>query len=146
MSSLIKQVSMETELSHQFFFGSREHVMRVAVKIIIESLSSLLIYYSGASDNGHSEEWTTSLQWTHCSHPLPIIVHTFLPPKKGQQQLAKCLSPMCPLFRGSTVYTFQQELRVESTVADWLLGLVWTKPRFGHHVGLSLGLRQEIHK
>ena len=27
--------------------------------------------YSGTSGNGHSEEWTTSLQWTNCS-PLPI--------------------------------------------------------------------------
>ena len=41
--------------------------------------------YSGTSDNGHYEEWTTSLQWTNCSPPTYIIiVHTFLPQKKGQ--------------------------------------------------------------
>ena len=27
---------------------------------------------SGPSDNGQSEEWTTSLQWTHCSPPAYI--------------------------------------------------------------------------
>ena len=40
---------------------------------------------SGTSDNGHSEEWTTSLEWTHSSSHayVYIIVHIFLPPKKG---------------------------------------------------------------
>ena len=37
--------------------------------------------YSGTSDNGHSEEWTTSLQWTHCSPPAYILS---IPQKKGQ--------------------------------------------------------------
>ena len=37
--------------------------------------------YSGTSDNGHSEEWTTSLQWIHCSPPAYILS---IPPKKGQ--------------------------------------------------------------
>ena len=26
--------------------------------------------YSGTSDDGHSEEWTTSQKWTHCSLPI----------------------------------------------------------------------------
>ena len=40
--------------------------------------------YSGTSNNGRSKEWTTSLQWTHSSPPTYIIiVHIFLPPKKG---------------------------------------------------------------
>ena len=35
--------------------------------------------YSGASDNGHSEEWTTSLQWTNCSPPAYILsIHFYL--------------------------------------------------------------------
>ena len=41
--------------------------------------------YSGTSDNIHSEEWTTSLQWTHCSPPAYILsIHLYIPPKKGQ--------------------------------------------------------------
>ena len=41
--------------------------------------------YSGTSDNGHSEEWTTFLQWTHCVPPTYVyIANTFLPPKSGQ--------------------------------------------------------------
>ena len=47
---------------------------------------TVFFFYCGTSDNGHSEEWTTSLQWTSCSPPAFIIVHTFLPPKKGQPQ------------------------------------------------------------
>ena len=40
------------------------------------------VIYSKTSDNGHSDKRTTSLQWqTAC--PLPLTVHTFLPPTKG---------------------------------------------------------------
>ena len=39
--------------------------------------------YSGTSDNGHSEEWTTSLQWTTCS-PLRVYCSYYIPLKKGQ--------------------------------------------------------------
>ena len=28
---------------------------------------------SGTSDNGHSEQWTTSLQWTNCPPPAYIL-------------------------------------------------------------------------
>ena len=48
--------------------------------------------YSGTSDNGHSEEWTTSLQWTNCPPPTYIIAHRFLPLKKGEP-LNNALSP-----------------------------------------------------
>ena len=40
---------------------------------------------SGTSDNGHSEEWTTSLQWTNCSLPAYILpIYFYIPLKKGQ--------------------------------------------------------------
>ena len=42
---------------------------------------SLLLTLCGTSDNGHSEEWTTSLQWTHFSPPTCILS---IPPKKAQ--------------------------------------------------------------
>ena len=43
------------------------------------------IKYSETFDNGHSEEWTTSLQWTRCLPTAYVyIVHTFPPPKKGK--------------------------------------------------------------
>ena len=42
----------------------------------------LVTYYticSGTSDNGHSEERTTSLQWAHCSPPTYIFsIHFYL--------------------------------------------------------------------
>ena len=31
--------------------------------------------YSGTSDSGHSEEWTTSLQWTNCVPPANNCMH-----------------------------------------------------------------------
>ena len=57
--------------------------------------------YSGTSDNGHFEEWTTSLQWTNC-FPSAYYIST---PKEGttSEQWTKCSSPMHPLFGGSTV-------------------------------------------
>ena len=39
---------------------------------------------SGTSDNGHSEEWTTSLQWTHCSPTAYILSIHFYLRGKGQ--------------------------------------------------------------
>ena len=39
-----------------------------------EEVSSLW-YYSGTSDGGHSEVWTSSLQWTNC---LPLCLYTVL--------------------------------------------------------------------
>ena len=44
---------------------------------------------------------TMDIQFAPCLY----IVHTFLPPNKGQP-LNNGLSPMCPLFGGSTVYEF----------------------------------------
>ena len=42
--------------------------------------------YSGTSDNGHSEEWTTSLQWTNCSPPAYNIlsIHFYLRRKDNE--------------------------------------------------------------
>ena len=54
--------------------------------------------HSGTSDNGHSEEWTTSLPWENCSAPAYI----FSTSEEGTTS-EQCSSPMCPLFRGSTV-------------------------------------------
>ena len=42
------------------------------------------IIYSETSDNGHSEEWTNSLQWTNCSSPALLPIHFYVAPKKGQ--------------------------------------------------------------
>ena len=47
------------------------------------------MYYSGTSDNGQSEEWTTSLQWTNCS-PLLQYISTS---KEGTTS-EQCSSPM----------------------------------------------------
>ena len=64
-------------------------------------------YYSGTSDNGHSEEWTTSLQWTNCSPPAYILsIHFYLRRRTTSEQWTKCSSPKCPLFGGSTVEPF----------------------------------------
>ena len=67
---------------------------------------SCLLYietYSGNSDNGLSEEPTTDKLFTPsrtiCRYLY--IVHTFLPPKKGQP-LTKCSSLTCQLLGGST--------------------------------------------
>ena len=46
-------------------------------------IPSGITLYSKTSDNGHSDKRTTSLQWTNCL-PLPLTVHTFLSPTKGQ--------------------------------------------------------------
>ena len=40
-----------------------------------DNVSSL---YNGTSNNGHSEEWTTSL------HSYILSIHFYIPPKKGQ--------------------------------------------------------------
>ena len=51
------------------------------------------------SNNGHSEEWTVSLQWTHCSPPA--YIHYYL---QGRDNLRTMDKTLCPqLFRGSTV-------------------------------------------
>ena len=59
------------------------------------------IVYSGTSDNGHSKEWTTSLQWTNC-YPLPLIFTS----EEGTTPSEQWTSPTCPLFGGSTVYIY----------------------------------------
>ena len=67
---------------------------------------------SGTSDNGHSKEWTTSLQ-EQTVFPLLNIVHTFLPPKKvytASEKWTKHSSPKCPSFRGSTVEYINLEI------------------------------------
>ena len=67
-----------------------------------------LSVFSGTSDNGHSEEWTTSLQWTNYSPPAYILSIHFSTSEEGttSEQWTKCSSPNCPLFGGSTVNTF----------------------------------------
>ena len=45
-----------------------------------------VVVYSGTSDNGHSEKWTTSIECTNYTFPQPIIacmhsVHFYAPPK-----------------------------------------------------------------
>ena len=68
-----------------------------------EIRTSTLLYTVEPPNNGHSEEWTTSLQWTNCSPPAYILsIHFYL---RRRDQCAKCLSPMCPFFGGSTVLT-----------------------------------------
>ena len=63
------------------------HLVDSIIFNICVSVNGELVYfyqYSGTSDNGHSEEWTTSMQWENCSlPPCLFIVHSFLPPKKG---------------------------------------------------------------
>ena len=80
----------------------------------VSSRNVCILLYCGTSDNGHSEEWTISLQWTNCSPPAYIIAHKFLPPKKKGQPLkngqnARPSSPMCS-FGGSTVYAHASSL------------------------------------
>ena len=79
----------------------------------------LLLQYSGTSDNGHSEKWTTSLQWTHCSpcnghtvHPLPLNCPYISTSEEGttSEHWTNCLFPMCPLFGGSIVKVYQNAL------------------------------------
>ena len=64
-------------------------------------------HYGGTSDNGHSEEWETSLQWTNCSPPA-YIVYTFLPPKKGQPlNNGQKANPQCVHYQEVPLYTVQ---------------------------------------
>ena len=53
---------------------------------------------SGTSDSGHSEERTTSLQWTNCVPPANNWMHV-----RTSEEGTKHSSPTCPLFGGSTV-------------------------------------------
>ena len=71
--------------------------------------------YSKTSDNGHSNKRTTSLQWTNCLPPAincPYISTS----DEGttSEQWTKCSSPMCPLFRGSTVYYYSYRTKEKS--------------------------------
>ena len=49
--------------------------------IHVYTCMSVSMIYSGASDSGHSEKWTTSLEWTNCSTPQltgsKVHVYTF---------------------------------------------------------------------
>ena len=86
--------------------------------------------YSGTSDNGHSEKWTTSVERTNCLPPTNCNIHSVpseigttsvertncLPPTNccihvhsvpseigtTSLQWTEGLSPLCPLFGGST--------------------------------------------
>ena len=61
--------------------------------------------YSGTSDSGHSEEWTTSLQWTTCVPPANNCMHVRTSEEgTTSEKWTKHSSPTCPLFGGSTVY------------------------------------------
>ena len=53
------------------------------------------------SDNGHSEEWTTSLQWINCVPPGPYISTS----KEGAtfKKLEKMLVPNVSIIQSSTV-------------------------------------------
>ena len=61
------------------------------------------LLYSGTSDDGHSEEWTNSLQWTNCFAPHCPYISTS-EERTTSEQWTKFSSPMCPLFGGPTVY------------------------------------------
>ena len=52
---------------------------------------------SGTSDNGHSEEWTTSLQWTHLFAPCLYYCPYISTSEEGttSEQWTKHSSPMC---------------------------------------------------
>ena len=60
---------------------------------------------SGTSDNGDSEEWTTSLQWTNCSPPAYIYIYYpyISTSEEGTtfEQWTKHSSLTFPLFEGS---------------------------------------------
>ena len=59
---------------------------------------------SGTSDNGHSEKRTTSVERTSCLPPTDCIIHS-VTSEIGTTSLqwTRGLSPLCPLFGGSTV-------------------------------------------
>ena len=71
MDSQVKALELEKELEmertrlaelrkiHYHLAGASEGWEEVRAEV-----------YSGTSDDGHSEEWTTSLKWTHCSLPI----------------------------------------------------------------------------
>ena len=70
--------------------------------------------YSGTSDNGHSEEWITSLQWTNCSPSAYCPYISTSEEGTTSEQWTKHSSQMCPLFGGSTEvnkYSLHQKLR-----------------------------------
>ena len=60
----------ETKVSHTFSEPFQNHIWYMYI-------------YSGTSSNGHSEERTTSLQWTNCVPPANNC-SMLEPPKKGQ--------------------------------------------------------------
>ena len=49
--------------------------------------------YSGTSDNGHSEQRTTSLQWTHCSPPALLSIHFYLRRRDNRPTMDKMFTP-----------------------------------------------------
>ena len=62
--------------------------------------------YSGTSDNGHCEKRTTSVKRANCLPPTNCSIQG-ITSEIGTTSLqwTRGLSPLCPLFRGSTVYT-----------------------------------------
>ena len=83
--------------------------------------------YSGTSDNGHSEEWTTSLQWTHC-----YIVHTFLPPNKGQPlNNGQNARPQCVHYSEVSLYNRYAFEGEKMCKIMWAVGtIVWQPVNF----------------
>ena len=100
----LKPFPAETvKLIVDYVVGAVECVLRRLCGVRIESG---LVKTEGVYtlNNGHSVQWTTSLQWTNC-FPLPIYYPYISTSVEGTtfEQWTKCLSPTCPLFGGSTV-------------------------------------------
>ena len=61
--------------------------------------------YSGTSDNGH-EKRTTSVEWTNRLPPTDCSIHSVHSEIGAtSKQWTRGLSPLCPLFGGSTIHT-----------------------------------------
>ena len=72
-------------------------------------LASVHYIYSGTSDNGHSDEWTTSLQWTHCSAPAYLLsIHFYL------RIMDKMLAPTVSIIR--RFHCILWNLRIKDTL------------------------------
>ena len=76
-----ERLSQSVELLHAF--DRRQSRSLWGSEVMLRSLNNRHVgarhfaLYSGTSDNGHSEEWTTSLQWTNCSLPALLSIHFY---------------------------------------------------------------------
>ena len=80
-------------------------------------------------DTEEWKEWTTSLQWTHCS-PLPIFCPYISASEEGttSEQWTKCSSPICPLFGGSTVSLLVTQSYIFTKLFNKLPNEDWVQP------------------